>query len=242
MKMASNVLDKSLLSPPPVLRGRAREGDVKMLNAEWRMLNEESAIPVLYSAFSSGHSAFTPPPPQPSPGAPGEGVPARNAARESEKRSVLLLAVFYALLLGLYLCSTASAKPTQQDVFRSIEDNVKESNESGGKMLLFLGAGVALVLLLALFGRRQQQKETPKSLNNPGKLTRQLCSALSLKKPELKQLKLVADQTTAADEQPLTSPLVLLLCPSVLVKAVQSKSPKLDRKVLAKLVRRTTSA
>ena len=160
----------------------------------------------------------------------------------SSKRSFLILAVFYALLLGLYLCSTANAKPTQRDVFRSIEDNVGESNESGSKMLLFIGAGLALVLLIALFSRRQQQKETPKTLNNPGKLTRQLCSALSLKKPELKQLKLVAELTTAADEQPLTSPLVLLLCPSVMVKAVQSKSPKLDRKVLAKLVRRTTSA
>ena len=161
--------------------------------------------------------------------------------RGSSKRSFLILALFYALLLGLYLCSTASAKPTQQDVFRSIEDNVGESNESGSKMLLFLGAGVALVLLLALFTRRKGQQEPTKALNHPGKLTRKLCSALSLKKQEMKQLKLLADQTTTGDEQPLTSPLVLLLCPSVMVKAVQSKSPKLDRKVLAQLIRRTTS-
>ena len=160
----------------------------------------------------------------------------------STKRSFLILAVFYALLLGLYLCSTASAKPTQRDVFRSIEDNVSESNESGSKMLLFLGAGVALVVLLALFTRRQRQEDAPKSLNHPGKLTRKLCSALSLRKQEVKQLKLLADQTTKGDEQPLTSPLVLLLCPSVMVNAVKNKSTKVDRKVLAQLIRRTTSS
>jgi hypothetical protein len=165
-----------------------------------------------------------------------------HSALGSRKRSMLLLAALYALLLGLYLCSTASAKPTQQDVFRSIEDNVGESNESSGKILLFIGAGIGLVILLAVFSRRQRQQESPKPLNNPGKLTRKLCSVLSLRKQELKQLKLVAEQTTTGDDQPLTSPLVLLLCPSVMVKAVQAKSSKLDCKALAQLIRRTTSA
>jgi hypothetical protein len=52
-------------------------GKPRTLNAEWRMLNEYKPASASDSAFSIQNSALTQPPPQPSPGVPGEGV---NAA------------------------------------------------------------------------------------------------------------------------------------------------------------------
>lgn len=175
--------------------------------------------------------------------APAPGLKSGRANRprkklSSGKHSHVILLGFYALLLALYLCSTANAKPTQQDVFRSIEDNVSESNDSGGKVILFVCGGIGLLLVLTLFGRRQQRAASPKPLHHHGKLLKEVRGIASLRKGEIKQLKLVAEQTQLDEGEALSSPLVLLLCPSALARVVQDKSAKADRKVLAQVIRR----
>ena len=157
------------------------------------------------------------------------------------RRSYLVLAMLYAFIVGLYLCSTASAKPTQQDVFRSIEDNVGESHDSGGKILLFIGGGALLLVILAAVGRRQQHQASPKALNHPGKLLKEIRPLIKLKNSELKQLRLVAEQTPLADSGPMTSPLTLLLCPTILARAVQDRRSRIDRKLVTNLIRRIVS-
>jgi hypothetical protein len=167
--------------------------------------------------------------------------PARHRSRSG--KSYLVLAVLYALVVGFYLCSTASAKPSQQDVFRSIEDNVGESHDSGGKILLFIGGGALLLVVIAAVGHRQQRAATPKPLHHPGKLLKEIRQSIKLKNSEIKQLRIVGEQTPLAGGAPLTSPLTLLLCPTVLARAVQDRrNTKVDRKALTNLIRRIVRA
>jgi hypothetical protein len=152
------------------------------------------------------------------------------------------------LLLVLTALSTpALATPTQEDVFRSIQDNVNDSGAGSGKVLaLFAGAG-ALVILLVLLSQRRKRELTPRTLHHQGKLLKEVMRTTGLKPVELKQLKLLAEESKVGDEaDAVQSPLTLLLCPSVLAKAVHARPPrgsgkgasKVDRKVVAQVVRK----
>jgi hypothetical protein len=63
-----------------------------------------------------------------------------------------------------------------------------------------------------------------------------------LKPAELKQLKLLVERKRAeedgAGEASVENPLTLILCPSVLVRAMRNPPPKVDRKVIAQLARK----
>ena len=60
---------------------------------------------------------------------------------------------------------------------------------------------------------------------------KEVLRTVPLKPAELKQLKVLAEQSRAA--QGIQSPLTLVLCPSVLARAAQEKSTKANRKVVA---------
>jgi hypothetical protein len=143
------------------------------------------------------------------------------------------------ILFLLLSCTLASAKPTQQDVFKSIQDNVNESSDAGVKPILLICAGAGVLGLLALFGRRQTRQATPKPLNHPGKLLKEIMKAVPLKPAELKQLKVVVEESSAGSGEPLQSPLVLVLCPSVLAKVVQARTTRADRRVLGQVLKKT---
>ncbi len=132
----------------------------------------------------------------------------------------------------------ASAAPTQEEVFRSIQENVGESANSGHVLALFAdGAGV--LILLAVFSQRPNRVVAPKTLHHQGKLLKEIMKSVPLRSAELKQLKMLAEESARRDGvEPLQSPLTLLLCPSVLAKALRSRPAKLDRKVLAGIVRK----
>jgi hypothetical protein len=115
--------------------------------------------------------------------------------------------------------SAAFAKPTQEDVFKSIQSNVDESVD-GGKVLAVLAVGVGLAIVLTLFSRRQKREATPKALNHQGKLIREMMKTAGLKANEVRQLKVLADEMAAAG-QPLESSLTLMLCPSLMKKSGQ---------------------
>ncbi len=55
---------------------------------------------------------------------------------------------------------------------------------------------------------------------------------VDLRPAEVKQLKMLAD------DQNVSSPLTLLLCPSVLAKAVKAKPGKVDRKIMIAVARK----
>ncbi len=88
------------------------------------------------------------------------------------------------------------AAPTQEDVFRSIQTSVDEPS-SGGRLLPFLMAGAAVIILLAVFTQRRKREFAPKALNHQGKLLKEVLKSVPLRSAEVKQLKLLAESNRA---------------------------------------------
>jgi hypothetical protein len=131
------------------------------------------------------------------------------------------------------------AEPTQEDVFRSIGQNVGEQRDSG--RVLGILAGIAgVVVLLVVVGQRRGGDARPKALHHHGKLMKEVLRTVPLKPAELKQLKLLLQESRArGGNAPVPeSPLTLVLCPSVLLKAAQTRSEKVNRKVVAGLAKK----
>ena len=134
----------------------------------------------------------------------------------------------------------ADAAPTQDDVLRAISKNIDEPTNSGPMLVAILSVVGGLAIILVIASRREKRVAAPKSLVHQGKLLREVLKAgLPLKPIEIRQLKLLADhQIPGGQEEPLTNPLTLLLCPSLLAKRFKNPPPKLDRKVLAQVVKK----
>jgi hypothetical protein len=134
--------------------------------------------------------------------------------------------------VALFLaCASHALAATQEEVFKSINRNV-ESTVDMHKALPYLIAGVAVVILLGLWSQRGQRQARVRVVNHSGKLARRMARKLHLRKVELKQLKILAQ------EQQIENSLTLLLCPSILAKAMRTNNPRLDRKVLMQVVQR----
>jgi hypothetical protein len=123
------------------------------------------------------------------------------------------------------------AAPSQEEVFRSIKDNVGESTDPR-KLLAFLIGAVAVIALLTVFSHWRKREAAPKALNHQGKLLKELSAAINLKQAELKQLKMLAEA------QNVLSPMTLILCPSVLGKAVKQSAGKVDRQTILQIARK----
>ena len=126
---------------------------------------------------------------------------------------------------------------TQEEVFKSISENVSESPGSGHTMLAILLGGIGLILLFILFNFRNQREATPKPLNHMGKLLKEISRKIPLRPAELKQLKLLA--TAEKDGGvPIDNPLLFILCPSTLTTAMRSSRVKVDRKAMTGLAKK----
>ena len=145
----------------------------------------------------------------------------------------------FCLLSSVFLVSLPlHAAPTQDDVFKKIQQSVGEREEVDMRPVLWLaGGGGAVALLLYLLSQKRQKVAAPKSLNNGGKLLREVMKEVPLSAAELRQLKLLADSVQQQTGEPAT-PLTLLLCPSLLAKGLQAKPPRLDRAAIAQVVRK----
>lgn len=141
-------------------------------------------------------------------------------------------------LIALVVASSAIAKPTQQDVFKSIQDNVGQADESQMRAVPWVCGGIGLIIVLAIFGKRQSRQASPKAVNSPGRLIKEMMKAIPLKPRELKQLKIVAEQTEMDDGGTVENPLVLLLCPSVVIKSVNERNARIDRKTLVGMLKK----
>jgi hypothetical protein len=93
-------------------------------------------------------------------------------------------------------------------------------------------AGAGVIILCLLFNFHLKHRKVPRKAFNPSKLSRELCRRISLRSVELKQLKILAE------EQELEYPLTLILCPSLLGKAIRTPNARVDRAVVKQLVQR----
>ena len=154
-------------------------------------------------------------------------------------RAAFFLAPFALAFVILLAPAIVRAKtPTQNDVFKSIQDNVNQSEDASGQAIPWICAGVGLIVLLAIFSKRQTRQATPKPLNNPHRLTREVMRLIPLKPSDVKQLKTLADETSSGDKPSILHPLVLLLCPSVIEKAVLDNKTRADRRTLVSLLKK----
>ena len=114
------------------------------------------------------------------------------------------------------------AQLKQEDVFKSISENV--SGSSDPKMLYAILLGMAAIIFLAVVVNALRKRESkPRGVNHQGKLLKEMLKAMPLKKGEVRALK------TIATEQGCSWPLTLVLCPSLLAKGINARG-KSDRK------------
>jgi hypothetical protein len=129
----------------------------------------------------------------------------------------------------MYRIALAAVK--LEDVFKSTQENMNEAPDSKRLLAMLLGLAACVLLIVAVQYRRKRQI-TPKPLNNHGKLQREVLRRLPIRGAEMKQLRILAER------QQCSSPLVLLLCPSLLAKGLQDRGANADRKVLARVARK----
>ena len=129
------------------------------------------------------------------------------------------------------LATIAAANPTQEEVFQSINDNVR-STADFTKAVPYMLVIAGVVILCLLFNYHRKHRKVPRKSYNPSRLSRELCRRINLRSIELKQLKILAEQ------QDLEYPLTLILCPSLLGKAIRSQNVRVDRAVVKRMVAR----
>lgn len=124
------------------------------------------------------------------------------------------------------LATAAKAGPTQDEVFGSIREHVGDSGGQSGMVLLLIFAGCIVMALLIYFSRRDRREAVASAFNHRGKLLKEIARETGLKPAELKQLKALAQKLEERHEITLKSPLTLLLCPSLLAKAMQNNAKR----------------
>jgi len=134
-------------------------------------------------------------------------------------------------IMAVLAAMCAAAGPTQDDVFKSISQNVGKSSDSR-VLLIFLAVAAGFIILLVLFSQRTKRVISPKALHHHGKLVKEVMRGLPIRPGELKQLRILAEETRGAGGEPVTSPVSLLLVPSVLAAAAKSRTTKANRKML----------
>jgi hypothetical protein len=165
----------------------------------------------------------------------------QNAEWKPRKRRALrrVVTVLFSSFIILHSAFPASAAPTQEEVFKSIKQNVGHQSEGSGKGMAILAGGAGALILVMLLGSRVKRRQTsPQPLHHSGRLLREVMKTVPLKKKELKQLKLLAEASRDEEGEGVQSPLTLLLCPSVLSRTLKNHPVKIDRAVMSNVVRK----
>lgn len=111
----------------------------------------------------------------------------------------------------------AAAKPTTEDVFKSMNQSMS-ADINPAQILAVVAAFVGLIVLVSTFKKRVDQK-APKAavVNQPNKLLRQVAKEAGLSRREVRELKKLAAL------EGVTNPLTLLLCPSLMQAAIAKR-------------------
>ncbi len=129
------------------------------------------------------------------------------------------------------IAGLAHAQPSQEDVFKSISDNMGAKTDNTHFI-----AGMAIVagtaILIGIFNRKKSPAVAKAALNNPAKLMKEVIRATSLRPAEVKYLRMLAERES------IESPLTFMLCPSVLLQAARNGTSKAEKRVLVQLTRK----
>ena len=137
------------------------------------------------------------------------------------------------LLVQFPLQMLAAGQVKLEDVFKSTKESMDQ--EAGPERLIALGLGaLAVVVLLVFLQYRRKAESMTKPVNNQNRLLREMTRTLALKDAEMRQLQ------EMANEQSCSSPLVLLMCPSLMAKALANKSAE-QKKAIAPMIRKLTA-
>jgi len=126
------------------------------------------------------------------------------------------------------------AQVTEEEFKRALQQNFDEPIDPN-KLVAFGLVILAITLLTVVVNRWRAsagRPGSPAAINSPGKLIREMCKTANLRPAEVKQLRILSEQ------QQVSSPLTLLLCPSVLGKAIRENQRKIDRGILGGLAKR----
>jgi len=138
-----------------------------------------------------------------------------------------------ASLIQFHCGLLAAGQVKLEDVFKSTKENMTQEAAPERLIALALGA-VAVVALLVFLQYRRKAESMAAPMNNQHRLIKEMTRTLALKEGEMRQLK------ELADEQSCSSPLVLLMCPSLMAKALANKSAD-QKKAIAPMIRKLTA-
>jgi hypothetical protein len=141
---------------------------------------------------------------------------------------------FAAVAVCLLLSSVATARPTQEEFFNSLKTSSDGRSTQPTSALAALAAVAGGIVLIVWLSRRAQRPVQVRVLNSQRKLLREVRKTVPLSTSDCKQLRQLAD------EQSIQNPLVLVLCPSLMNRAIRSPQTHADRGLVAQLIRRVT--
>jgi hypothetical protein len=111
------------------------------------------------------------------------------------------------------------AEATLEEVFRSTQQSI-DAAPGPGRIVALVLMVVGLLVLFLVLQQRWQAKAVAKPVNHQGKLIKELKQVSGLSPAEMKKLE------GLAEEHSLCSPLVLLLCPSMVEKLTRKSKPE----------------
>lgn len=149
------------------------------------------------------------------------------------KKQFHRIGVLWAIAAGI-LPSVASAQLTEEDFRRSLSENIDQTIDPNKFLAFFLCLIAGVIVIAVIQKRRAARPATNKALNHPGKLMKEVGKLVQLRPAELKQLR------NLAPLENVNNPLVLLMCPSVLARAVKNVNARFDRHIVGGLARKLT--
>jgi len=153
---------------------------------------------------------------------------------------------------AMLLLDSMARGATQEEFFKSVQNSVNNgpgvnngeiSARGFATFLGVIGLIVAVLVLVQKVHKRLSARKPaggrplskPTNINQPRKLLKEIGKAAGLSRDEMRQLKV------AAEERGHTSPLTLLLCPSLLIEAARKDDTSADKAALARVARRAVS-
>jgi len=125
-----------------------------------------------------------------------------------------------------FVCATASASnPKLEEVFQSVQSSMGESVDPTRLFALVL-AIIAVVTALIAVRRFSSQERSPSPLHSSKKLLNEVAKKTRVPKKSLRNL------ASLTEAQGFSSPLVVMLCPSVLTSLAKNAQTKAQQQAI----------